>query len=90
MCTECVITSYSIHYTKLYDELAATTWDTGNEYFPPTTWQISNMHSGTGATNVVPGHADIVFNFRHGTASPVESLKERVHEILARHRNNFV
>lgn len=66
-------------------ELAATVWDSGNEYFPPTTWQISNMHSGTGATNVVPGHADIVFNFRHGTASPVESLQARVHEILDRH-----
>ncbi len=66
-------------------ELAATVWDQGNEYFPPTTWQISNMHSGTGATNVVPGHADIVFNFRHGTASPVESLQARVHAILDRH-----
>jgi ribosomal protein L3-specific protein-(glutamine-N5) methyltransferase/succinyl-diaminopimelate desuccinylase len=53
-------------------ELADTVWDAGNDYFPPTTWQISNMHGGTGATNVVPGHADIVFNFRHGTASPVE------------------
>ncbi len=66
-------------------ELAATVWDEGNDYFPPTTWQISNMHSGTGATNVVPGHADIVFNFRHGTASPVESLQARVHAILDRH-----
>jgi len=66
-------------------ELAATVWDQGNDYFPPTTWQISNMHSGTGATNVVPGHADIVFNFRHGTASPVDSLKARVHAILDRH-----
>jgi succinyl-diaminopimelate desuccinylase len=59
-------------------ELAATVWDGGNEYFPPTTWQISNMHSGTGAMNVIPGHADIAFNFRHGTASPVESLQSRV------------
>jgi succinyl-diaminopimelate desuccinylase len=66
-------------------ELAATVWDEGNDYFPPTTWQISNMHAGTGATNVVPGHADIVFNFRHGTASPAESLKERVHAILDKH-----
>ncbi|MBI5330121.1 MAG: succinyl-diaminopimelate desuccinylase [Betaproteobacteria bacterium] len=66
-------------------ELAATAWDQGNDYFPPTTWQISNLHSGTGATNVVPGHADIVFNFRHGTASPVESLQARVHAILDRH-----
>jgi succinyl-diaminopimelate desuccinylase len=66
-------------------ELAATVWDAGNDYFPPTTWQISNMHGGTGATNVVPGHADIVFNFRHGTASPVDSLQARVHAILDRH-----
>jgi len=70
-------------------ELAATVWDEGNEYFPPTTWQISNMHSGTGATNVVPGHADIVFNFRHGTASPVESLKARVHGILDKHELDY-
>jgi succinyl-diaminopimelate desuccinylase len=66
-------------------ELAATVWDEGNEHFPPTTWQISNMHAGTGATNVVPGHADIVFNFRHGTASPTESLQQRVHALLDRH-----
>ena len=66
-------------------ELAATVWDNGNEYFPPTTWQISNMHSGTGAGNVIPGHADITFNFRHGTASPVESLQSRVHAILDKH-----
>lgn len=66
-------------------ELAATVWDEGNAYFPPTTWQISNMHAGTGATNVVPGHADIAFNFRHGTASPVESLQGRVTAILERH-----
>jgi succinyl-diaminopimelate desuccinylase len=70
-------------------ELAGTVWDEGNEYFPPTTWQISNMHAGTGATNVVPGHADIVFNFRHGTASSVESLKQRVHDILDRHGLNY-
>ena len=66
-------------------ELAATVWDQGNEYFPPTTWQISNMHAGTGAMNVIPGHADIAFNFRHGTASPVESLQQRVTAILDRH-----
>jgi len=66
-------------------ELAATVWDEGNDYFPPTTWQISNLHAGTGATNVVPGHADIVFNFRHGTASPVESLQAQVHALLDRH-----
>jgi succinyl-diaminopimelate desuccinylase len=66
-------------------ELAATEWDAGNEYFPPTTWQISNMHSGTGAMNVIPGHADIAFNFRFSTASSVESLQQRVNAILQRH-----
>ncbi|MEW5769763.1 MAG: succinyl-diaminopimelate desuccinylase [Pseudomonadota bacterium] len=66
-------------------ELAATVWDEGNEYFPPTTWQISNMHAGTGAMNVIPGHAEIAFNFRHGTASPVESLQQRVCAILDKH-----
>lgn len=66
-------------------ELAGTVWDSGNEYFPPTTWQISNIHGGTGATNVIPGHVDIVFNFRFCPDSPVETLKGRVHEILDRH-----
>ncbi|HEY5994861.1 MAG TPA: succinyl-diaminopimelate desuccinylase [Gallionellaceae bacterium] len=66
-------------------ELAATTWDNGNEYFPPTSWQISNIHGGTGATNVVPGTVEILFNFRHSTASTVESLKSRVHTILDKH-----
>ncbi len=66
-------------------EMAATVWDTGNDYFPPTTWQISNMHGGTGATNVVPGHVDIVFNFRFATASTEDSLKAQVHAILDRH-----
>ena len=50
-------------------ELAAATWDNGNEYFPPTSWQISNINGGTGATNVVPGTVEILFNFRFSTAS---------------------
>lgn len=66
-------------------ELAATVWDEGNEYFPPTSWQISNIHGGTGATNVVPGTVEILFNFRFSTASTVDSLKNRVHAILDRH-----
>ena len=65
-------------------ELAQTEWDRGNEYFPPTTWQISNMHAGTGANNVIPGAAQIKFNFRFSTASTVESLQTRVHGILDR------
>jgi succinyl-diaminopimelate desuccinylase len=70
-------------------ELAATEWDKGNEYFPPTSWQISNIHGGTGATNVVPGTVEILFNFRHSTASTVESLKQRVHAILDKHKLEY-
>jgi succinyl-diaminopimelate desuccinylase len=66
-------------------ELAATAWDQGNEYFPPTTWQISNIHGGTGATNVVPGHVEIKFNFRFSTASTPEGLQQRLCAILDRH-----
>lgn len=66
-------------------ELAATVWDEGNAYFPPTSWQISNIHGGTGATNVVPGTVDIEFNFRFSTASTVDDLKSRVHAILDKH-----
>ena len=66
-------------------ELAGTEWDKGNEYFPPTSWQISNIHGGTGATNVVPGTVEILFNFRHSTASTTEALKAKVHTILDRH-----
>ncbi|MDA8094548.1 MAG: succinyl-diaminopimelate desuccinylase [Betaproteobacteria bacterium] len=70
-------------------ELAATCWDAGNEYFPPTTWQISNIHGGTGATNVIPGELTILFNFRFSTAVTVEALQGRVHEILDRHRLEY-
>ncbi len=66
-------------------ELAATHWDDGNEYFPATSFQVSNIHAGTGATNVVPGTLEILFNFRFSTASAVESLQSRVHDILDRH-----
>jgi len=66
-------------------ELAATVWDEGNEFFPPTSFQISNIHAGTGATNVVPGHVDIEFNFRFSTEVTADELKLRVREILDRH-----
>jgi len=66
-------------------ELAQTEWDTGNEYFPPTTWQISNITAGTGANNVIPGTAHVKFNFRFSTASTLESLQTRVHGILDKH-----
>jgi succinyl-diaminopimelate desuccinylase len=66
-------------------ELAVTQWDAGNEYFPPTTFQISNLQAGTGATNVIPGELRVLFNFRFSTASTVEGLKARVHQALDRH-----
>ena len=66
-------------------ELADTMWDEGNAYFPPTTWQISNIHGGTGATNVIPGVVEIQFNFRYSTASTAEGLMDAMHEILDSH-----
>lgn len=70
-------------------ELAGTVWDEGNEYFPPTSWQISNIHGGTGATNVVPGTVELLFNFRHSTASTVDSLKHRFTAILDKHKLEY-
>ena len=70
-------------------ELAATRWDEGNEYFPPTSFQISNAHAGTGATNVVPGTFEILCNFRFSTASTPEELQSRVLAILDRHRLDY-
>ncbi len=66
-------------------ELATTEWDRGNAYFPPTSWQISNIHGGTGATNVIPGTVVIDFNFRFSTERTPESLQAQVVDILARH-----
>jgi succinyl-diaminopimelate desuccinylase len=66
-------------------DMVDTVWDEGNEYFPPTSWQISNMNGGTGATNVVPGEVTILFNFRFSTASTEQNLKERVYAILDKH-----
>ncbi|MGC9385323.1 MAG: succinyl-diaminopimelate desuccinylase [Hydrogenovibrio sp.] len=62
--------------------LTDTVWDTGNEYFPPTSFQVSNIHSGTGATNVIPGDCVVDFNFRFSTEQTPDSLKQAVHTIL--------
>ena len=67
-------------------ELAAEQWDAGNEYFPPTGFQISNIAAGTGATNVIPGELSVKFNFGYSTESDADGLKRRVHAILDRHR----
>jgi succinyl-diaminopimelate desuccinylase len=66
-------------------ELAATKWDDGNEFFPPTSWQVSNIHAGVGATNVIPGVLELDFNFRHSTASSEGSLRERLEAVLRKH-----
>ena len=66
-------------------ELAAEHWDHGNDYFPPTSFQVSNLNSGTGATNVIPCELKAVFNFRFSTESTVEELQQRVTTILDKH-----
>jgi succinyl-diaminopimelate desuccinylase len=66
-------------------ELIAVEWDRGNGHFPPTSWQISNIHAGTGAGNVIPGEIVIDFNFRFSTESTPASLRERLEAIVARH-----
>lgn len=66
-------------------ELAATVWDQGNAFFPPTSWQISNIHGGTGASNIIPGDVVIDFNFRYCSENTAEGLKQRVQTVLDRH-----
>jgi len=70
-------------------ELTATHWDAGNEYFPPTSFQCSNIRAGTGATNVIPGSLELLFNFRYSTQSTRESLAERLEAILRKHRLDY-
>ena len=67
------------------DELARTEWDRGNDFFPPTSWQVSNIHGGTGAGNIIPGTVVIDFNFRFASVSTAEQLQQRVHAVLDRH-----
>ena len=71
------------------DDLVKTIWDEGNEYFPKTSWQISNINGGTGATNVVPGEVEILFNFRYSSASTADALKSRFEKILNKHHLNY-
>ena len=66
-------------------ELGTIVWDSGNAHFPPTSWQISNIRAGTGASNVIPGELTVLFNFRFSTASTAPGLQKRVHDILDRH-----
>jgi succinyl-diaminopimelate desuccinylase len=66
-------------------ELVGVTWDNGNDFFPPTTWQVSNIHGGTGASNVIPGAVVVDFNFRFSTESTPEGLQQRLTAVLQRH-----
>ncbi len=76
-------------FSKALAELCETVWDNGNEYFPATTFQVSNINSGTGATNVVPGTLNTLFNFRYSTEVTAEELKARTLEILDRHHVEY-
>jgi succinyl-diaminopimelate desuccinylase len=71
------------------DELCNQEWDNGNDYFPATSFQISNMHSGDGVTNVIPGDAQVKFNFRYSTETNKENLQKKVHEILDLHNLDY-
>ena len=71
------------------DELVQTIWDEGNEYFPKTSWQISNINAGTGATNVVPGFVEILFNFRYSSENTADMLKSQFEKILNKHQLNY-
>ncbi len=73
----------------LLAELAGIEWDAGNAHFPPTSWQMSNIHAGTGAGNVIPGEVVIDFNFRFSTASTPETLKARLEAIVVKHADAY-
>jgi succinyl-diaminopimelate desuccinylase len=70
-------------------ELSTEVWDEGNEFFPPTTFQISNINAGTGATNVIPGQVEIVFNFRFSTQLTPDDIKQRTEAILQKHELDY-
>ncbi len=66
-------------------ELTATVWDQGNDFFPPTSFQVANVHAGTGADNVIPGHLDVQANWRYSTEQTIDGLRERLDACLKRH-----
>jgi succinyl-diaminopimelate desuccinylase len=79
-----------IHLTApMLTELTAMQWDKGNDFFPPTTFQVSNINSGTGTTNVIPGDLEMIFNFRFSTEITPEELQERVEALLKKHELNY-
>jgi len=75
--------------TPAMNELVGIEWDRGNDFFPPTTWQISNIHGGTGASNVIPGQVVVDFNFRFSTESTPESLQQRLTAVLERYELDY-
>ncbi len=76
-------------FTPALAELVAMQWDKGNEYFPPTTFQISNIQSGTGATNVIPGEMTVLFNFRFSTEVTDAELRNQVEQVLQKHQLDY-
>lgn len=76
-------------FAPVLAELAATQWDAGNEFFPATSWQVSNVHGGTGATNVIPGELVVDFNFRFSTESTSDGLQQRLETVLKKHQLDY-
>jgi succinyl-diaminopimelate desuccinylase len=75
--------------TSALNDLCQQQWDNGNEYFPATSFQISNIHSGSRVTNVIPGEVEIMFNFRYSTETTKEELQKKVNDILDSHKLNY-
>ncbi len=76
-------------FASALNELVTTKWDQGNEFFPPTSFQISNIHAGTGATNVIPGDLEVIFNLRYSSELTAEAIKSRVESILAKYEQKY-
>ena len=75
--------------TPALNQLCNEKWDNGNDYFPATSFQISNIHSGDKVTNVIPGEVEVMFNFRYSTETTKEELQKRVNDILDSHKLNY-
>ena len=75
--------------TSVLNDLCQQQWDNGNDYFPATSFQISNIHSGSRVTNVIPGEVEIMFNFRYSTETTKEELQKKVNDILDSHKLNY-